>query len=125
MAQKHIVVVGAGIIGASIAWHLTRAGARVTILAAGGPGGLATPASFAWINASSGNPKPYFDLRVRSMAEWTRLAREVPAIPLNWCGSLCFDMPRAELEAFATEHGGWGYGIRAVGRDEAALIEPA
>ncbi len=74
MAQKHIVVVGAGIIGASIAWHLTRAGARVTILAAGDPGGLATPASFAWINASSGNPKPYFDLRMRSMAEWTRLA---------------------------------------------------
>ena len=58
------------------------------------------------------------------MAEWSRLAREVPAIPLNWCGSLCFDMPRAELEAFATEHGGWGYGIRPVGRDEAALIEP-
>ncbi len=124
LAQKHIVVVGAGIIGASIAWHLTRAGARVTILAAGHPGGVATPASFAWINASAGNPRPYFDLRTRSMVEWTRLAREVPGIPLAWCGSLCFDLARPELENFAAGHGAWGYGIRPVDRDEAARLEP-
>jgi len=27
-----VVVVGAGIVGASIAWHLTRAGARATVI---------------------------------------------------------------------------------------------
>ena len=79
-ASKQIIVVGAGIIGASIAWHLTRAGAGVTIVEAGQPGGVATPASFAWINASWGNPEPYFRLRMRSIAEWTRLAAAVPDI---------------------------------------------
>ena len=28
--HPHVLIVGAGIIGASIAWHLGRAGARVT-----------------------------------------------------------------------------------------------
>ncbi|MEP9386235.1 FAD-binding oxidoreductase [Mesorhizobium sp. KR9-304] len=124
-AQKHIIVVGAGIVGASIAWHLTKAGARVTMVAASGPGGVATPSSFAWINASWGNPKPYFDLRLRSMAEWTRLKAGVPEIPLRRNGALCWDLPRAELEAFAAEHASWGYGIRRVDRAETARIEPA
>ena len=40
--EKHIVVVGAGIVGASIAWHLVAAGARVTVVDAGAAGGVAT-----------------------------------------------------------------------------------
>jgi glycine/D-amino acid oxidase-like deaminating enzyme len=122
-AQKQVVVVGAGIIGASIAWHLTAAGARVTVVDAMGGGGVATPNSFAWINASWGNPEQYFRLRIRAMAEWRRLAADVP-IPLAWNGGLCFDLPPAELEAYAREHGSWGYGIRRVDRVEAQRIEP-
>jgi glycine/D-amino acid oxidase-like deaminating enzyme len=123
-AAKNIIVVGAGIIGASIAWHLTRAGAAVTIIEAGEGGGVATPASFAWINASWGNPGPYFRLRTRSMAEWSRLAAEVPGIALGWGGGLCWDLPPDKLRAYAAEHGAWGYGIRLVDRAEAKRIEP-
>jgi glycine/D-amino acid oxidase-like deaminating enzyme len=125
MARKEIIVVGAGIIGASIAWHLAKAGARVTVLAESGEGGVATPASFAWINASWGNPEPYFRLRRRGMQEWRRLAAECPDIPLAWTGGLCFDQPRDRLEAFANEHASWGYGIRRVGPAEIARLEPA
>jgi glycine/D-amino acid oxidase-like deaminating enzyme len=124
MAEREVIVVGAGIIGASIAWHLTRAGTSVTIVDAGKAGGVATPASFAWINASWGNPEPYFRLRMRSMAEWKRLAGEVPGIALDWVGGLLWDMPKEGLEAYAAEHGSWGYRIRRVDRAEAARIEP-
>ncbi len=123
-AEKHVIVVGAGIVGASIAWHLASAGARVTVVDAGAPGGVATPNSFAWINASWGNPETYFRLRVRAMAEWRRLAAALPTIPLAWTGGLCFDLPPAELEAYAREHISWGYRIRRVGREEAQAIEP-
>lgn len=122
--QKHIVVVGAGIVGASIAWHLTRAGAKVIVVDDGGPGGVATPASFAWINASWGNPEPYFRLRQRSMREWTRLAREAPGIPLRWTGGLCWDLPAAEMDAFEALHSSWGYDVRRVDQDSAGQIEP-
>jgi glycine/D-amino acid oxidase-like deaminating enzyme len=126
MAERpHVIVVGAGIIGASIAWHLARSGARVTIIEAGEPGGIATRHSWAWLNASWGNPEPYFRLRIRAMAEWKRLARDVPAIRLHWVGGLIYDMSPDELEAYATQHGAWGYDIRRVDAAEIGRIEPA
>jgi glycine/D-amino acid oxidase-like deaminating enzyme len=122
-AKPHVVVVGAGIIGASIAWHLARQGASVTVVAPE-TGGVATPNSFAWINASRGNPEYYFHFRRRSMAEWKRIAAALPGLPLSWCGGLCWDLPRDQLQAYAKEHGGWGYGIKRIGRDEVAAHEP-
>jgi glycine/D-amino acid oxidase-like deaminating enzyme len=121
---QQVLVVGAGIIGASIAWHLTAAGARVTVVDARAAGGVATPNSFAWINASWGNPESYFRLRIRAMAEWRRLAAAVPSIPLAWTGGLCWDLPPAQLESYAREHAGWGYGIRRVGSADAMRLEP-
>jgi glycine/D-amino acid oxidase-like deaminating enzyme len=123
-AAKQVIVVGAGIIGASIAWHLAKAGAQVTVIADSAVGGVATPNSFAWINASWGNPEPYFRLRTRAMAEWARLARDLPDLPLSWCGGLCWDLSAAEMETYATEHAACGYGIERVDRAGAARIEP-
>jgi glycine/D-amino acid oxidase-like deaminating enzyme len=96
----------------------------VTILDAGEPGGVATRNSWAWINASWGNPEVYFRLRIRSMAEWRRLEREIPELRVAWLGGLLWDIPPDELEIYAKEHAAWGYGIRRVDRSEAARIEP-
>src|SRR4029453_15859143 len=98
--------------------------AKAPIREAAAPGGVATANSFAWLNASWGNPKPYFRLRIRSLAEWTRLAADCPGIHFGWVGGLLWDMPRDQLEAYATEHGSWGYGIRRIDRAEAAQLEP-
>lgn len=124
MAAKRIIIVGAGIIGASIAWHLARAGAEVTVVDAGETGGVATRNSWAWINASWGNPETYFRLRTRSMAEWRRIDREVPGLEVSWCGGLLWDLPAEKLEAYAAEHASWGYGIRRVNRQEVLRLEP-
>jgi glycine/D-amino acid oxidase-like deaminating enzyme len=125
MAESpRIAVIGAGIIGASVAWHLARAGAEVTVLEAGAPGGVATAASFAWVNASWSNPEPYVRLRMRSMAVWRRLAAEVAGLPAAWAGGLCWDLAEAELREFARRHAGWGYEVRTVDGAESARIEP-
>ncbi len=122
-AKQHVVVVGSGIVGSSIAWHLTRDGAAVTVIAED-IGGVATPNSFAWINASWGNPEFYFRFRHRSIAEWKRLAQELPGLPLSWCGGICWDLPADQLEAFAVEHSLWGYGIERLDRAAIAAREP-
>jgi len=122
--SREVVVVGAGIIGASIAWHLAASGAVVTVVDGGATGGGATANSFAWINASWGNPEPYFRLRQRAMVEWRRLEAAVPALNVSWTGGLCWDMPDEQLDAFVRQHGGWGYGVRVAGPAEIATIEP-
>jgi glycine/D-amino acid oxidase-like deaminating enzyme len=122
--QKRVIVIGSGIIGASAAWHLAKAGAKVTVIEARRIGGLATRNSWAWINASWGNPEPYFRLRLRSIAEWHRLAGDVPALRVNWCGGLIWDLPAQDLDAYADERSTWGAPIRRVSRAEILAIEP-
>ena len=122
--MMRVIVVGAGIIGAAIAYRLAKSGAGVTIVEAGEPGGIATASSFAWINASWGNSESYFRLRVQSMGEWRELKSEIPDLPLSWTGGLIWDLPPPELEAFAAEHGSWGYALRRVDRIGALAIEP-
>ncbi|MBL8687977.1 MAG: FAD-binding oxidoreductase [Rhodospirillaceae bacterium] len=123
-ATPHVLVVGAGIVGASIARYLAKAGARVTVVEAGEPGGVATRSSWAWINASSGNPEPYFRLRHRSQEEWRRVEREVLGLPVTWSGSLNWSRAPKELEAFAAERIAWGYDLRRVGPAEIRRLEP-
>ena len=124
MAKKHCIVIGSGILGASVSWHLARAGAAVTILEAERAGGRATRDSWAWINASWGNPEPYFHLRQRAMREWQRLSGEVPEVGLDWCGGLIWDLPPDQLEAFAKEHGAWGYALERIDGLRALQLEP-
>jgi NADPH-dependent 2,4-dienoyl-CoA reductase/sulfur reductase-like enzyme len=50
--RLRVVVAGAGIVGASIAFHLARSGASVKVIDREGPATHASRASFAWINAT-------------------------------------------------------------------------
>jgi glycine/D-amino acid oxidase-like deaminating enzyme len=124
MARPHVLILGAGIVGVSIAWHLVRAGARVTVMDANEPGGIATRNSWAWINASWGNPEPYFRLRVRAMDEWRRLEQAVANVRVAWVGSLLWELPPQQLMSFYVAHAAWGYDIHMVDGAEVRRIEP-
>ncbi len=66
--QPHILVVGAGLIGASIAYHLSIAGAKVTIIDKQGPASHASLGTFGWINASyAKQPEHYHSLSQQSV----------------------------------------------------------
>ena len=57
------LVVGGGAVGTSIAYHLARRGAQVTILDKAQPASGTTKDSFAWINATyPKQPWHYFRL---------------------------------------------------------------
>jgi glycine/D-amino acid oxidase-like deaminating enzyme len=122
---KRVVIIGSGIIGASLAWHLTRNGADVRVLDTSSElGGLATPNSWAWINASWGNDRTYFNLRNFAMNEWWRCDRQVPGLSVNRCGSLLWDLPQDKLMNFVAEHASWGYDIELVDSQRALELEP-
>ena len=52
-----IVVIGAGVMGASVAYRLAQAGASVTVLEAGRVGGGTSGCSFAWTNSIAKTPR--------------------------------------------------------------------
>src|SRR5215212_6788826 len=83
-----VVVVGAGVVGASVAYHAARAGAVVTLVDAGRPGAGVTANSFAWIGSSGVRTGPAAALRVAAMDEYRRLEAELPELPVTWSGSL-------------------------------------
>ncbi|HEU5470739.1 MAG TPA: FAD-binding oxidoreductase [Actinophytocola sp.] len=83
-----VVVVGAGIVGASVAYHAARAGAVVTLVDAGRPGAGVTADSFAWIGAAGVRTGPAAGLRVTATQEYRRLEAELPGLPVTWSGSL-------------------------------------
>lgn len=86
-----VIVVGAGIVGACVAYQLSRDGAEVTLIErAPAPGMGVTANSFAWIGDGEGGhwPGGAADLRPHILADHRRLSTEVPTIPLRWCGSL-------------------------------------
>lgn len=85
---KTVIVVGAGIVGASVAYHVARAGADVTLVDAGDVATGVTASSFAWIGVSGFRSGPAAALRRTATDEYRRLADELPGLPVTWCGSL-------------------------------------
>ena len=85
-----IVIIGAGIVGASIAFHLSRRHVNLTIIDQAQPGTGASSHSFAWINATVGKePASYHDLNRRSVDMWSRFASLLQSdIGLRWGGEL-------------------------------------
>jgi glycine/D-amino acid oxidase-like deaminating enzyme len=96
MAQK-IVVIGAGVIGASAAYHLAQAGCDVTVVDAGM--GRATDASFGWINASFFADDAHFALRAAGIAAYQNMSQQID-IPVQTPGSLVWE---DEGDAFDTQ----------------------
>jgi len=83
-----VAVIGAGIVGASIAYNLVKRGCEVIVIEKNAPASQASGNSFAWINASYFDaPHSYYVLRTHSLNEYHRLAQDLE-IPIRWGGSL-------------------------------------
>ena len=126
---RHVVVIGAGIVGASIAWRVASRGARVTIVDRADPGSGASSHSFAWINAGAKEPVGYHNLNRRSLEMWPRFADALGEdVGLRWGGKVAWEVePEAAkaLVARVEQLQSWGYPSRLVSREELQELEPA
>lgn len=88
--KKRIIVVGAGITGASIAWHLAHLDFEVTIVEQDMPASGATANAFGWLTAIVTNDAPDVLLRRAALTDWHRLEEKIPELQINWSGSLSY-----------------------------------
>ena len=128
-ARKKIVIAGAGIMGANLAYRLAKRGADVTVVERARPAAGATANSFAWINSTfAKQPFAYFSLNRLGIEAWQQLCAEIgPELPVRWGGSVEWygdEKRAAELRANVHHHATWGYPTHLI--DEAALraMEP-
>ncbi|MEM7342913.1 MAG: FAD-dependent oxidoreductase [Chloroflexota bacterium] len=130
MKQKslNIVIIGAGILGASIAFNLAERGIKPTILDANDPGQGASRVSFAWINGRDKSPRHYHALNRRSLDMWDRFSRRLGGdVGLTWGGQLLWAATPAEAGPFnqrVKTLQSWGYPVYSLTAAELAAMEP-
>jgi len=126
--RRHIAVIGAGIVGSSIAYNLVKQGARVTLLDRSSVGGATSHGTFAWINATwAKQPQHYHSFNQLGIEAWHRLQSELN-LPVKWGGSLEWFSSQARQRRLAediAEQQRWGEPARMIGVTEAKGLEPA
>lgn len=74
-ARMQVAVIGCGVVGSCVGWHLARRGAQVVMMDAGPPGAAVSSWTFGWVNASNKTEtRAYFDLNVAGMSAHRELA---------------------------------------------------
>ncbi len=122
-----VIVIGAGVVGASSAYRLAEAGAEVLVLEAQRVGAGTSGISYAWTNAHRKPPRPYHDLNVNGMRVHRELRVEFGnAAWWHGGGSLEWTTPDeyAAQRANVAQLQGWGYKAEWVTPAQVAELEP-
>ncbi|GAA3649919.1 NAD(P)/FAD-dependent oxidoreductase [Microbacterium marinilacus] len=125
-AAKKVVVVGGGILGASTAAHLARAGATVTLVTAGALADGASGRSIAWLNSSGDRSREYHHLRLMGIDRYRTWASQHPdgRAYLRFDGAVKWAAPGETLrDTFAFERAA-GYDAVWVDRSDIARVAP-
>ena len=124
---RRYLIVGAGIVGTSIAYALQEAGAKVTLIDKDFPAARASSKTFAWINASY--PKQPFNyhllsrLGVKTYQKWDAKLK----LNVNWKGSLEWfedDFENQNMFKKVKVIQGFGSEAQIISRAEALGYEP-
>ena len=119
------LIIGAGITGAALAWQLSRRGEAVTIVSTHADGGLASAASFGWLNASYFLNHSHYHLRHAGMAAHRRLTEALPGLPTTWQGCLWYEATGDAQEETAADLLTLGYKVERLIRSQIVDRLPA
>jgi glycine/D-amino acid oxidase-like deaminating enzyme len=126
---RSCVVIGAGVLGASVAARLAGSGVRVTLLDRDEPGRATSRWSFAWLNSNDKSPRPYHDLNHAGIRAWADLAPNLDGAawyrPVGHLELATSPATQAALTARVRRLTSWNYDARLIDPAEAVELEPA
>jgi D-hydroxyproline dehydrogenase subunit beta len=120
--MQQVLVIGAGVLGAAIAWHLAPQ-ARVTLVDPLPPGSVASARSFGWVNASFAETPAYRTLRMQAIAAHRRLERDIGPY-MRWGGSLWWEDEGPALDVQFQALSGAGQAVDMIDRAAFAQLAP-
>ena len=125
--KDRIVVIGAGIIGSSIAYHLTKMGAEVTVIERDLPAAHASGKNFGWLHASyPTKPFSFHHLLKLSLLAYQNLETEID-IDIHWGGSFEWSASKENQKILTKEieiQQGYGVPISMINGKQAHELEP-
>ena len=121
--MPNVVVIGAGVLGAAVAWKLAEDGADVTVLDPN-PGGVASPGSFAWLNASFAADPVYNRLRHESLLIWMAMKQADASVPVTFPGAVIWEQDHFDLPAVLASQAELGRDAKMLTEGELAEREP-
>ena len=125
--KPRIAVVGAGIVGSAITYHLAKRGLDVTLLDRNAVASASSHGTFAWINASwAKQPESYHALNQMGVDAWHRLQQALN-LPVKWGGSLEWFAAAERQERLSRdvqEQQAWGEPAKILTQLEASALEP-
>jgi sarcosine oxidase, subunit beta len=123
-----VVVVGAGILGCSIAVHLVERGVRPLLIDPDRPGQGTSTGSFASISAFGMDPVAWFQLACAGVSGWPRFAARIGGdVGLRRAGEVRFASDPEEgrrLVRQVADARGRGYPVRLVDAEELGRLLP-
>jgi glycine oxidase len=133
--ERHVVIVGGGIMGCAAAYELCRRGVPVTVLERAVPGAEASSAAAGILGAQveAHAPGPLSELGLRSRALFPGLVRALErdaAVQIEYrrCGVLKVAFTKQQLQALRRQHA-WqaraGLPLQELGRKQLWELEPA
>lgn len=123
--MSRTLIIGAGITGAALAFQLSRRGEAATIVATHAQGGLASAASFGWLNASYYLSPAHYRLRHEGLAAHRRLTKVLPDLPTRWPGCLWYEATGEAQDETAADLTALGYRVDRLTRAQVAERLPA
>lgn len=127
-AVKKVVVIGAGVLGLSVAAGVAERGAKVVVAAPPLDYRTASLRSYSWLNAFGAAPDSYRRLRLLSLDRYRAIAAASPHVEwlrfdgsLTWRDAAKLELLKARAEALSQS----GYGATWLDADQAVQLEPA
>ena len=124
-----IIVIGSGVIGSSVAYNLTKKGARVALIEGGTLGCGSSCACDGFVIMQSKSPGPHLTMALASEILYRTLPEELDwDIGYRHCGGMIVIERPEELEAmkvFMSKQQALGLDVQLLTGDEARKLEPA